>query len=205
MRLEDDNRTLSMTFSARTIDGRKGPVPPDFDPWTADLEELLGSPPDFNLMFTSPMVGQALAAQMALRSRKAVEAGKLSVLEVLALAVNNGLQIPDWMADAFVSRYARFQGFKCRTLDEAFGFQPLKPRQFAAARRRRELLDRISQALRELIYEDPNRPIDRGLFEVCAERLNIGARQCEELYYEGVRSGLQDLRDLKKLLHRLKK
>lgn len=201
----DGDRGVAFSFSASVGEGRSGPVPVGFDPWTATLsvEQILAGQ-------DSPEVAQWTAAQVVKGNRPVIEAGGTALLTAMTYILRHGLIAPDWLAVAFIKAYLRFQRKEVATLDEAFGHVPPTRRKLEADQRHRRLIPRVAQLARDAFLASPSTAIDRLFFEGIAEALmakgdikSISSSQVEKLYHVGVRDhGYQDLAEFKKLLRR---
>lgn len=178
-------------------------MPVGFDPWTAkfDLRE------EWEAVGT-PAYAQWRAAQAILQLRDLVEKDRdgIAVLTAISFAVRHGLVVPDWLANAYLKRFIRFERCEVASLDEAFDHMPTTERVRAAQEKRAKLMPQISELLVEAITMNPARAVDNELFDEIAEKLGIGQGPCRDLYAEGVREhGMQDLVQLKQLHRRYKK
>ena len=195
--LSDDGKTVNLSLTVHGISGRAGPLPPGFDPWTAQF-----SPAEVVAQLGTAEVAQWGAAQAVLRSRDAIERGDgVEVLKSLSMAVSNGLTVPDWLARAYVSRMNRFEAHDVGSLDEAFGNKPQTTRWRVALRDKEDLIPEVSRRLMQAVSQNPKIPIDNELFDSVGRSLGIGKTLCRKYYDAGIRErGLQDLKKYKSLL-----
>lgn len=199
VQLDEHGKGVTLSFSASAGNGRSGPVPQGFDPWTANFD-----PSEIFKHMGTPALAQWSAAQVVLQMRAVVEAGDgVAVLKCMSLVAAQGLVAPDWLAAKYVELFRKFERHEVASLDEAFGNSPVPERKRAAMADRHSLVPEVSERLVAVIHSNPLTPIDGVLFGEVGRRLGIGATLCRELYDEGVKvHGLQDLKQLKRLLKR---
>ena len=65
-------------------------------------------------------------------NRENIEKDGVTLIGAVSLVLDHGLRPPKWLAMAFRKRWHRFNAFETRTLDEAFEYQPSKPKVNAA-------------------------------------------------------------------------
>lgn len=196
----EDRPVFELELSMPLAEGRNssGPLPECFDVWTSTEEDvqrwlLCGA-----LLPDHPALAQWASAQHIQRNRQRIETGGVALLEAVSHVAKQGLVMPKWMADIYLSKFLKIQRLEVGTLDEAFGHAPIK--RLASLRQRRKLVPLISKLLIEAINADVDRPIDKSLFEEIGAMPGIGKSGTfvEEVYREGVREhGIQDLRQLK--------
>jgi hypothetical protein len=189
---------IQIDFSANSGEGRSGPVPPGFDPW-ADYEF---SPMDIFSLMGTPMLAQWSAARCVTGLRPVIEAGQFDqILRAMTLIARHGLVMPEWLADAYLARYTLIERDEVGSLDDAFGHAFRSERKRDDNRRRRRQIPLVSALLVKAINKDPNRALDKSLYEEVGSKLGISGSSCDALYREGVRDhGMQDLVELKRLI-----
>src|SRR5262245_58171422 len=89
--------------------------------------------------------------------------------------------LPGWLRLAFVDAYESATGrYESKSWDRVFGQPHPKNTQLEKEKLRRRVIERVWT----LKAEDPERPIDRGLFEQIGEELGIAAGTIDGLYYD---------------------
>jgi hypothetical protein len=188
---------LRITFDAKA--GR-GPIPPGFDPWTAEISPA--KLPDFE----TPAGCQTYVAATINRCRTAIEEGEaVTLLNCLAWTIEHGMVPPEWLADAFLTKFKRFTEDEF-TLDDAFGL----PRQVEQGRRTsvnwKHLRPKVMSRLYEELGKDEKLRIDNDLYERVGEALGIGKEKCRLIAGEAVREyGFQSLKELKRFHKQIRK
>jgi hypothetical protein len=109
--------------------------------------------------------------------------------------------MPEWLRFAFVDAYESATGrYEIKSWNDAFGQPHPKGTQLEKEKLRRRVIERVWA----LKVEDPERPIDRGLFEQIGEELGIPAGTIDGLYYDErgrwLRESLRDLYEVTALL-----
>jgi hypothetical protein len=102
--------------------------------------------------------------------------------------------LPAWLRFAFVDAFESATGrYEIKSWNDAFGLPHPKGTHLEKEKLRRRVIERVWA----LKVEDPERPIDRGLFEQIGEELEIPAGTIDGLYYdERSRSLREKLRKL---------
>jgi hypothetical protein len=195
-----EGQGLELTMSVRIQPGGEGEARvPGFDPWTATQREAEALPGGI----TSADVGDWLLAQALTHNRPAIESDGVTLLSAVDAVLGRGMRPPRWLAEAFTTRWRRFNRFETDTLDEVFGHAPMDPRTLRAARRSAGMVHAVHSALCDAVRADPAQPIHGGFpFDQVGERFGIGKTLCSELYRKAVdQLGLQDLKALRQLLN----
>jgi hypothetical protein len=164
------------TRQLRRFNGRSRPVRPGFNPW--GRRPSLSSPGDFNeAEFAQIEVARKLRA---LRDR--VKAGdKTKTVEATYLAIEHGIIPPAWLAEAFSQIMRRFYLHEVKSLDEAFGHEPLSERTRRMLHERKVLAPAVYRLAVGVLRRRLDDPVDAIIDEV-AELLEIGTTKCRELY-----------------------
>jgi hypothetical protein len=195
--------TVEVGFSSTLSNGRdkRGPVPLGFDVWTSTPDEMHAWVISGEIAVQNPAYAQWAAATVIKDSRRKIETNGPALLQAISMVAKQGLVMPKWMADVYITRFLRVERLEVGSLDEAFGPLPFKPGQMLKnQRRRRELIPKISSLMIDALNKNPTRPIDRGLFDEIGEIVAQSGSYVEKAYYEGVREhGMQDVERMKAL------
>jgi hypothetical protein len=194
--------SVAIEFSANLSEGRATtprPLPEGFDIWTSSEEQVSDWIMNGVLPMAHPGLAQWAAAMLITANREKIETDGVALLAGISAIARQGLVMPPWMANSYVERFLKVERLEVGSLDEAFGPLPFKKgKQLAALRQRRHLIPKISRLLLDAMNADPNRPIDKSLFEEVGKQLGKSATFTEEAYREGVRDhGMQDIKRLK--------
>lgn len=188
--------SIEMNVSLRTTDARVAEIDQSFDPWTSTAEDAAA----FGGI-GSPEFGAWAAASLIEGNRGGIEADGAMLLGAIDMLMSYRLRPPAWLAVAYRRRFGPFETFEARSLDEAFGIEPLTERMRRAKQLRHEKTVDVHRALVEAIRAEPDRAIDNELFEEIGEAFGIGRTVCREIYDFAVKEhGLQDLVELKRLI-----
>jgi len=190
--------------------------PPGFDPWTADeVQALTAHRADEAAGVRSGPKGamaQCMAAWRVLALRERIDgAGDgagFDVLEAVSECAMAGLQMPEWLEDAFLQRYRSVQQLRAKSWDDPNAFGPPYPKSFRLAERRQRRLQRMEIAGLVMDYRQSGTdPLDalwnefdgnpksdaRGLTADLSERvrrMGIASSKAQELYAEAIAMGL---------------
>jgi len=151
-----------------------------FDPWVSSYAEAAAQPG--GIEDSHDAWKQWCAAGKITENREEMSTYGPATLAGLAIALENGLAPPDWLADAFLANWREFSSLRARSLDEAFGHEPPTNRTLDATRRHSELLPKIGPLLRALITADKKLTVSPELFETAGKTLGISQSLCRELY-----------------------
>ncbi|MHB1188753.1 hypothetical protein [Thiobacillus sp.] len=170
-----------------------------FDPWTAGLEEAQEEEKRVSAERAagpcSPVMQWGSASQIN-EWKQAVEAGDgYAVMACVSLCVTHGLIAPDWLAYAFNQKYYAVAACRAESWDDPKSFGRPFPKGKHLSRMRQDKFGRFAvwNAVCDTIKRDPDRAIDRGLFEEVGKSLGFGATRAERLYYEAVNNGLGNI------------
>lgn len=155
-----------------------------FDPFTATLDVALARPDAYA---TRGAVWQWGGAQLLLGRREFYERHPLDGMAVCAL---HDLVAPDWLARAFLRGFYAVTNCRARTWDEAFGPAFPKGTNLASKRRARINRGKAALAFSDILRRDPQRAVDKGLWEEIGKLIGEGATRAEELYREALRMGM---------------
>jgi hypothetical protein len=100
--------------------------------------------------------------------------------------------LPEWLRLAFLAAYDSARGYEIKSWNETFGRPHPKGTHLKKEKLRRVVIHRVWT----LKAEDPERPIDRGLFDQIGEELEIPGGTIDGLYYD------ERSRELRELLER---
>ena len=117
--------------------------------------------------------------------------GGCSVFQAIALCAVLDVAMPGWLGAEFVRRRARVTGAEVLTWDEAFGsFWPLWTR-LSDERRNILLRNRVHAAVWTLIGQEPDRAINRGLFNEVGKMqgIHLSGAAADRRYYEALAAG----------------
>ena len=194
----DGKTTTELDWEIPLMPGGGLSADPAFDPWSATFEEVVRYYGDV----TTPEFSAWASALSITGRRERIEADGIALLEAVQQLLVAGLRAPPWLAEAFRSRYQKFERYEARTLDEAFGHTPLDPRTVAERRKSRSLISDLHGALLEAVAADPTIPIHADHpFEQVGKRFGIGKTKAFELCREAVQEhGMQDLVEYRRVL-----
>jgi hypothetical protein len=106
-----------------------------------------------------------------------------ALLAAIRECANHDLPMPDWVAAAFIRAYDNVHQMRLGSWDDAFGRPYPKGFHLAKARRRQQIGPAVWMAVKVIRDEEPETPIDEGLFERVGAKLGIGKTLANELYY----------------------
>ena len=110
--------------------------------------------------------------------------GHLRLLSAVNLCAMHDLPTPEWVRRGFVDCYRRVVEYEAKSWDDVFGRPHPKGLHLESARRRESRRIPVYTRINEILYLEPDTPIDRGLFERVGEEYGISKTVAEELYYE---------------------
>ena len=162
-----------------------------FDPWPLAearraLEDEASPPRQWAALFdafkgldeawTGPLMRsprmQLMAASHCLAVKRDIEANDGgAVLEAVAQCAAHGLVMPAWLAMAYVARYQRVVTGQCRDWTDEAAFGHALPLGSNVAGVKARVTDGPwgYEVATELLSQNPQRPIDRGLYEEVGE------------------------------------
>ena len=125
-------------------------------------------------------------------------------MRAVAVCARQGLRLPDWLVDAFLTRFRAVAHLRVGSWDEAFGVPFPRGTQLAAKRRRFEARARVANVLTEFVQRHPELSVDdvyaaasakvrdRGTGPVAeyAGRLGVGRTEAQRLYAEAINLGM---------------
>lgn len=114
---------------------------------------------------------EAQHIQAVLRPRIEKTSDGLAILEAIAGCAEHGLQVPQWLAQAFVPRVDQVLTYQVRTIDEAFG-NPLKAARLEDLREQRFRDAFLWMSTRRFLAENPSRKVDANLWADVATYVN---------------------------------
>lgn len=170
-----------------------------FDPWTASLEEAQEEEKMASAECTagpcSPVMQWAAASGINEWKQAVINGNGFAVLGCIRDCVTHGLVAPEWLAYAFNRKYDAVLNCRANSWDDPQSFGPPYPKGKHLSRMRQDRIGRfqIWNAVSDIIQRDPDRAIDRGLFEEIGRSLGFGATRAERLYYEAVKMGLGNI------------
>ena len=176
-----------------------------FDPWTASLEEAQEEEKRVSAECTSgpcsPVMQWAAASQISEWKQAVINGDGFAVLGCIRGCVTHGLVAPDWLAYAFNRKYDAVLNCRAGSWDDPKSFGPPYPKGKHLSRMRQDRIGRFTvlNAVRDTIKRDPDKAIDRGLFDEIGRALGFGATRAERLYYEAVNMGLGNIAKSRKL------
>lgn len=176
-----------------------------FDPWIASLEEAQAEEKNVSAECAagpcSPVMQWGSANQINEWKPAVVDGDGYAVMTCISLCVTHGLIAPEWLAKSFNQKYYAVAACRAESWDDQKSFGRPFPKGKHLSRMRQDKIGRIQtwNAVAETIKRDPDRAIDRGLFEEVGRSLGFGATRAERLYYEAVNNGLGNIAKSKKL------
>ncbi len=177
------------------------PAEAAFDPWVASLADAEAAAGERDSLDPrSPNMQWAVASAIN-EARSAVESGDgLAIMGCVQQCLHHGLVAPSWLADAFSKRYWPVATLSVESWDDskAFGLPVPKRRHISRIRQDRVGRFAVWSAVSDALSRNPDRAIDRGLFEEIGKPLKFGATRTERLYYEAVKMGLGNIAKSKK-------
>ncbi len=161
----------------------------DFDPeWTAEQAFAAGADGPKSAFH------RWAAWHLMLEYQAPYEAGRnVNLFAALRLCACHDLPMPDWVADAYVRGYQRWNSYDAPSLDEAFGVKAPKGSHIARLRKHSKLRLIVPLKVREL--QRQGRAIDESLFRDVGLALNVSGSTARDAYYKSAyRKLLQEKR-----------
>ena len=127
---------------------------------------------------------QRLGARRCVKLRHEIEAGDGgAILDAVSVCAAHGLVIPGWIAFAFVERHQRVVTGECRSWSDAQAFGDALPKggNVAGLYARVQTAPWAYEVATRLLSENPNRPIDRALFEDVGTEIGAGQTKVQAL------------------------
>ncbi|WP_218510845.1 hypothetical protein [Variovorax sp. dw_308] len=166
-----------------------------FDPWASSAEDALRARAQIAAGAPDPLTQQEAARTItALRDAFDGDAGGCSVLEAVKLCLLHQLAAPQWLTDAFASRYASVTEAAVRSWSDPQAFGEYWPAgtHLAAERKRRRQQRAIYAEVWRLVTTDPERKVNHDLFEEVGEQraISCSGSQADRLYYAYLAEGM---------------
>lgn len=156
----------------------------NFDPFTATLEEAQAQS---DADESRGAVDRYFGARELLHRRAYYEKDPLAGMACCAMY---DLVAPEWLAKAYLRGYYKVSNCVVGSWDDAFGRPFPKGKHLASMRRAKRNRLKAASAFSDILRADPDRPVDKALFEEIGTRIGEGATRAEELYREAVRMGM---------------
>jgi hypothetical protein len=156
-----------------------------FDPFNSSFEEAVKL--SVNVNDPNNPIYQWSDAQEIIKQKVLIDGGDgFAVLACIRKCVTRGLVAPDWLAYAFNSRYDSVLNFRAKSWDDpiAFGSPYKKGTNINARRKKRMSMYAVYNEINRILRENPETPIDSGLFEIVGNKFFIGKTLASEYYYE---------------------
>ena len=156
--------------------------------WTpsAELADELNNKKDPNMRWFMARVIDRLEQEYA-------EGHELALMTAISLCASFEFIMPEWVARSYIKAHTTIIEARAKSWDDVFG-RPLKPRQrLETARKHRELMPKVFVAIMQIRMQEPETPIDQGLFERVGEQLGIGKTLVSELWYNNPYQSLPHL------------
>lgn len=170
-----------------------------FDPWSTSIDEAINTAKKANeneaIFGPTGQYMQVFAAHDINAMKEDVENGDgFAVLACIAQCVSHGLIAPEWLAQAFNSRFNAVADLQVKSWDApaAFGLPNMKGTNIKAKRKQRHGIARVYAAIFQALEKNPKTPIGKQLFEEIGKSLGYGTTLTGEYYYEGLRQGLKN-------------
>ena len=106
-----------------------------------------------------------------------------AILRAIRRCANCDIVMPEWLAQAYISRYDKVVNCQVDRWDDAFDKPFPKGAHLSALRKKRKSDMAVWVAVRERLDMEPDTAIDKGLFEEIGKPLGLGATLTEEFYY----------------------
>ena len=120
-----------------------------------------------------------------IRDKELFESGdNAALLHAVMVSFRHEIEPPEWVKQSFIASYDRVLSLMVGSWDEAFGRAIPKGKHLQKLRQRRKLRPLAYRLVTEILENEPETPIDDGLFERVGAELNIGKTLAAELYYE---------------------
>lgn len=156
----------------------------DFDPWNSTFEEAMAASQSSRTGDPLSPVAQFSAVERIRSLQEGIEDGNgFDVLDAVSQCALRGLVMPDWLANAYLSRYRTVLSCQAGSWDDAFG-KPYRGKKLHNLRRRRNLRFGIYNRVCEIKRASPERAIGKELFESVGKEFATGTTLTEEMYYE---------------------
>ena len=108
---------------------------------------------------------------------------RFALLHAINICAKYYLVIPEWARDAFIEGFSAVGSFRTNSWDDAFGRPYPKRMRMSMARRRRDLLPKVYNRVRQILDAAPGTPVSEALFEQVGDEFGIGKTLCSQLYY----------------------
>lgn len=108
----------------------------------------------------------------------------VALLDAVHLCAMYGIPMPAWCAQTFLNKYRSVIHYEKRTWDDAFGKPHPKNVQLSAKKKKHRLGIQVYSEVRRIRQEEPDTPIDAGLFERVGKKFGLGKTLAEEYYYQ---------------------
>lgn len=160
----------------------------NFDPWESTFEQARDQPNSHELH--GAVFQWVMADKLKKESQKILSHG-FGVLEAVAVCARYGLVMPDWLADAYLTRYLAVEQCKVGSWDAeaAFGRPYLKGKQMPGLRRSMKNRVLIARAVADEIARNPHIVIDVRFWEEIGHRFGEGKTSAQKLHAEAVQNG----------------
>lgn len=159
-----------------------------FNPWTATFDDAIAANEASTLSIGDPT--RPLYQWNGAQRLEAMRAGALingfDVLACVRICANHDLVMPEWLAFAFIRRYDAVLNCRAGSWDDpaAFGKPYPKGTHLSALRKARVNSYAVWNMVNSILKANPERAIDKGLFEEVGEHLGLGATLADEYYYQ---------------------
>ena len=129
-----------------------------------------------------PLLGERSydPAELSICERDFKAGDKLALAHAIAICACADIEMPDWVARAFLQGFNELREFKARSWDDVFGPPRPKGTHASALRKRRERSFLAWAYVRHLAAS--GEPIDNELFDRVGKRLRVGRELAKGFY-----------------------
>jgi hypothetical protein len=106
------------------------------------------------------------------------------ITEAIFTCSLNSLPIPCWCEMAYLDAYRKVRQYKARSWDDVFGQPHPKNVKLGAKADERKKSLLIFRRVKEILYINPSKAIDRSLFGEVGKEFGVGDSLAEKYYYQ---------------------
>jgi len=162
-----------------------------FNPWAATFDDAMAANEASTLSFGDPTrpLYQWDGAQCVETMRAGAQVNGFDVLACVRICANHDLVMPEWLAFAFIRRYDAVLNCRALSWDDpaAFGKPYPEGKHLSALRKARVNRSAVWNMVNSILAANPERAIDKGLFEEVGKELGLGATLADKYYYQAKR------------------
>lgn len=146
-------------------------------------KEFLASGPSLDEFLRTPIAHVQREIQLKRLEEMYASGDTGALLEAMYECCRFNVPLPPWLRISFQEAYLKVAHFKEPSWESVFGKPLRKGKQTDAARKKLELAIPVYVRVCEIRKDNPDQPIDAGLFEMVGEELGLKKTQTEEYYY----------------------